>query len=322
MSEPKDTPGGFTILVTEPHSHSSLEILRSIGNVRLGPADRRYTEEELAKAIGDCDAVLITSRDSISKVVIEHAPRLKVICKYGARPEKVDLEAAAERGIRVLSTPLSNPESVAEHVILLILAIHRRLCALSSGLKAGQWRSSARLGTELAGKTVGLVGLGNVGGRLAEKLAGFKVKIVAYDPWVHADKAAGLGVELTDLETVLRSSDVVSLHAAVTKESAGMMGEAQLRTMKSSAYLINTARGALVDEAALVRALREGWIAGAGIDVFDDEPVPASHPLLHLENVIATPHIAAFTEEALDREFTWAAEDVKRVLLGQEPIHS
>src|SRR5512140_2442311 len=160
MTEQAEPEQRFVILVTEPHDHPSMDILRSIGEVRLGDPTRRYTEDSLAEALRDCDAVLITSRDTITRRVIEAAPRLKVISKSGARPEKVDLEAAAERGIRVLSTPAANPESVSEHAILLILGVQRRLCEVSAGLRAGAWRDRVKLGTELAGKTVGLVGVG------------------------------------------------------------------------------------------------------------------------------------------------------------------
>ena len=321
MSKPTETSERFVIFITEPIEHSSLDILRTIGEVRLGDPGQRYTEESLTEALRECDAVLITSRDRITRAVIEAAPRLKVISKYGARPEKVDLEAAAERGITVLCTPTSNPESVAEHAILLILALQRGLCDVTASLRAGQWRNRIKIGTELAGKTVGLVGMGNVGSAVARKLSGFGVTLLAYDPWVDASKAAALRVELVDLETLLRSSDVVSLHAMVTPESHHMIGEAQFRMMKPTSVLINTARGPLVEETALVTALQEHWISGAGIDVYEEEPVPSTNPLLQMDSVIATPHISAHTHEAMEREFTWAAEDVKRVLLGEPPLH-
>lgn len=321
MSDRSRTDQRFVIFITEPHDHPSLDILRSIGEVRLGDRGHRYTEEGLAQALRDCDAVLITSRDRITRAVIDAAPRLKVISKYGARPDKVDLEAAAERGIKVLSTPWSNPESVAEHAILLMLAVQRRLCEVVAGLRAGEWRDRVTLGTELAGKIVGVIGLGNVGGKVAEKLKGFSVRLLAHDPYADAAKAESLGVELVDLPSLLQLSDIVSLHAMVTSENYHMMGEAQFRQMKPTSILINTARGALVDEAALVKALREKWIGGAGIDVFEEEPVPSMNPLLEVASVIATPHSAAFTQEAMDRELTWAAEDVKRVLLGEDPIY-
>jgi D-3-phosphoglycerate dehydrogenase / 2-oxoglutarate reductase len=311
----------FAILITEPLEHPSLEILRSIGEVRLGHRGHRYSDEELATELRDCDAVMITSRDRITRAMIEASPRLKVISKYGARPEKVDLDAAEERGIKVLCTPLSNSESVAEHTVLLILAVQRRLCQVSAGLRAGEWRDQVKLGPELHGKTVGLVGLGNVGSRVAEKLSGFRTRLLASDPYVETEKAESLGVRLVDLDTLLAESDVVSLHAMVSPQTYHMIGEAQVRRMKPEAILINTARGALLNEAALVRALEQGWIAGAGIDVFEEEPVPSGHSLLRLENVVATPHVAAYTHEAIDRELTWAAEDVKRVLLGESPLY-
>ena len=312
----------FVILVTEPTDHPALDGLRSIAEVRLGHRDRRYSEAELAEALKDCDAVMITSRDRITRALIEGAPRLKVISKFGARPEKVDMEAAAEHGIKVLSTPLANPDSVAEHVILLILAINRRLCEVSSQVRGGEWRNRVTAGTELHGKVVGLVGFGNVGGQVAKRLHGFNVRVVAYDPWADKTKAAALNVDLVDLDELLRTSDVVSLHAMVTSDNHHMIGQAQLALMKPTSILINTARGPLVDESALLRALQEHRIAGAGLDVYEEEPVLASNPLLKLDNVLPTPHTAAHTKEASDREITWAVDDVRRVLLGDAPQHN
>jgi D-3-phosphoglycerate dehydrogenase len=178
------------------------------------------------------------------------------------------------------------------------------------------------MGREFAGQTVGLVGLGNVGSSVARKLTGFNVHLLAYDPWVDPMTAAGLNIRLVDLEMLLKSSDVVSLHAMLTPDSQHMIGRAQLEMMKPTSILINTARGPLVNEEDLIRALEERRIAGAGIDVFEEEPVPPGNRLLELDNVVATPHTAAYTKEAMDRELTWAAEDVVRVLLGEPPLHS
>lgn len=321
MPEPGKTSQRFVILITEPTDHPALDILRSIGEVRLGHRDRRYSDAELAEALKDCDAVMITSRDRITRALIEGAPRLKVISKFGARPEKVDMEAAAERGIKVLSTPLANPDSVAEHVILLILAIQRRLCEVSSQVRGGEWRNRVTAGTELNGKTVGLVGFGNVGSQVAARLRGFNVRILSYDPWADKSKAAALDVELVDLDHLLRTSDVISLHAMVTADNYHMIGEAQLGMMKPTSILINTARGPLVDEGALVRTLQEHRIAGAGLDVYEEEPVLSTNPILKLDNVLPTPHTAAHTREASEREITWAVDDVQRVLLGEAPQH-
>ncbi len=309
----------FVIFITEPKEHPSLDVLRSIGEVRTGHRNRRYSETELAAELRDCDAVLVTSRDRITRAVIEAAPRLKIISKYGARPENVDLEAASEHGIRVLSTPWANPDSVAEHAILLLLAVLRRLIQVSAHVRAGGWRDTVRPSVELKGKTVGLVGLGGVGSRVAEKLGGFGVHLLAVDPYLSPDRAAPLGVKLVDLDALLSEADIITLHAMVTPETRHMIGEAQLRKMRPSAVLVNTARGALVDEAALLRALQEGWIAGAGLDVFEEEPVAADNPLLALDTLVATPHVAANTQEAIERELSWAAEDVTRVLLGGSP---
>ncbi|MBI3976713.1 MAG: 3-phosphoglycerate dehydrogenase [Chloroflexi bacterium] len=321
---PEGTRPRFVTFIAEPvePDHPALAVLRDLGEVRLGNPTRRYAEDELAAALRDCDAVLITSRDAVTRAIIERAPKLKVICKLGARPDHVDYQAAGERGIRVLATPGSNADSVAEHAILLAMAVLRRLGQTCAHLKAGGWRDGVPLTFELTGKTVGLIGVGLVGGKVAEKLRGFRVRLLGLDPYVSALRAAELGVELVDLEALLAAADVVSLHATLTPQTRHLIGEPQLRRMRPTAVLVNTARGALVDEAALIRALQEGWIAGAGLDVFEQEPLPASSPLAAMDHVVATPHSAAYTRETMDREMAWAVEDVRRVLLGQEPLRS
>ncbi len=195
----------------------------------------------------------------------------------------------------------------------------KKLYVSCSQLKQGKWRSKDLLGYELLGKTVGIIGLGNIGRKVAEKISGFKVKLFAYDPYVDKKIAQQINVELVDLETLLKESDIVTIHAALTRETKHMIGENELKLMKKTAFIINTARGAIIDEKALIKALKEGWIAGAALDVFEEEPPNPDNPLLKMDNVLVTPHFASCTFEAYQREAIMAAEEVLRVLKGEPP---
>ncbi len=311
----------FKVLIAEGSSQDAVKVLEGFAEVKLAPPRGKFTDEDLIRELADCDAVIISSRTGISRRVIEASPKLRAISKFGAKPDNVDFQAAGERGIRVLWTPLANPDSVAEFAVLLMMSLLRKLARAVQVLREGKWRNDVEHTSDIRGKVVGLVGLGNVGLRVAERLRGFQPRLIAFDPYIAPDRAKQAGVELVDLARLLAESDVVSLHATLTPETKYMIGYPQLQAMKRGGILINTARGGLVDEAALARALKEGLIAGAGLDVFEVEPPSSENPLLTMENVIATPHIAARTHDTVFRERSWAAEDVKRVLSGQEPIH-
>jgi D-3-phosphoglycerate dehydrogenase len=315
------SPSPFKVLIAEGSSEDAVRVLEGFAEVRLAPPKGRYTEADLIRELAGCDAVIISSRTGVSRQVIASCPRLKVISKFGAKPDNVDFQAASERGIRVLWTPLSNPDSVAEFAVLLMLSLLRKLSQAVEVLRQGKWRNDTVHTSDIRGRTVGLVGLGNVGLRVCERLRGFQPKLIAHDPFVTPGRAEQAGVRLVDFQTLLGESDVVSLHATLTPETRHLFGYAQFQAMKRGAILVNTARGGLVDETALGRALKEGLIAGAGLDVFENEPPAPDNPLLSMDNVIATPHIAARTHDTVYRERAWAAEDVKRVLQGQEPIH-
>lgn len=312
----------FRIFITEPRDHPVLARLREIGEVRQGPPNRRMDETELAGELRDAHAVLITSRDHITGPMIDQAHALRVIGKFGARPENVDWERALRRGVRIIWAPQANSDSVAEYTVLLILAYLRQLVPAVRHVREGGWRDTVSYGRELRGQTVGLVGLGNVGARVARCLGGFGVTLLGADPVVPADQAAAMGVHLVAFDDLLAASDVVCLHAVVTPETRHMIDAGALRRMKPHAVLVNTARGALVDEDALTQALAEGRIGGACLDVFAREPVAASNPLLGTPRTIVSPHLAAHTVEAQDREVTQTIEDVIRVLTGKEPVHS
>jgi D-3-phosphoglycerate dehydrogenase / 2-oxoglutarate reductase len=314
--------GPFRIFITEPRDHPAVAKLREIGEVRQGPSNRRMDDAELADELRDTHAVLITSRDRVTGPMIEQAGALRVIAKFGARPENVDWDTARRRGVRILWAPQANSDSVAEYTVLLLLAHLRQLVPAVRHVREGGWRDTVAFGRELRGQTVGLIGLGNVGARVARCLSGFGVTLLGSDPVVRADQAAAMGVRLVPLPDLLAQSDIVCLHAMVTPETRRMIDADVLRQMKPHALLVNTARGALVDEDALVEALAEGRLGGACLDVFASEPVDEANPLLAAPRTIVSPHIAAHTVEAQDREVTQTIEDVVRVLTGGDPVYS
>ncbi|MFQ6081045.1 MAG: hydroxyacid dehydrogenase [Candidatus Bathyarchaeia archaeon] len=311
----------FKVFIPEPEWEESHKVLEGIAEVKTGEPGVIYTENRLIREVKNVDALIITSQHHVTRKVIEVAKKLKVIVKYGSKPgiDNVDLEAATKKGTVVCYTPKANSDSVAEHTIALILALLKRLYVTSFQLRQGKWRDKSLLGYELLGKTVGIIGLGSVGCKVAEKIRGFGVKLLAYDPYVSEERAKQVGVRLIDLKTLLKESDVITIHAALTEETVHLIGEEELKLTKNSAFIVNTARGAIIDEKALIKALKEGWIAGAALDVFEEEPPKPDNPLLKMDNVLVTPHFASCTLEAYQREAFMAVEEVLRVLQGKKP---
>lgn len=273
--------------------------------------------------IEEADAAIISAFLRWDGPALDRARRLRVLARVGIGTDNVDMEAATRRGIPVVNTPEGPTESTAEHTVALMLALAKRICHGDRMTRARGWRRSPELlGTELAGKTLGLVGLGRIGGRVAQIAQAIGLRVLAYDPYISQDRAQAIGATLVEsLEALLRQSDIVSLHVPLTAETQGMMGAAQFAQMKKGAYFINCARGALVDEGALLNALRSGRLAGAALDVMAQEPPPADHPLLGLENVIITPHIGSYTQEGVGKMFAQAIEQTLRALRGERPAH-
>ncbi len=275
------------------------------------------TEAEMIPLVGDADALVI-GLDQVTAKVIAAGPRLKVISKFGSGVDHIDLDAASTHGIVVTSTPGANSIAVAELTIGLMLTLARHISQHVQSVKAGSW---ARIvGVELANKTLGIVGLGRVGEAVAQRARSFEMHIVYSDVRRRQDLEHQGWLAYADLSTLLADSDIVSLHCPLTAQTYGLIGENQLRTMKPTAFLINTARGGLVDETALTRALRERWIAGAASDAFVHEP-PRASPLLKLDNFIGTPHVGAATREAVERMAVMAARNTVQALCGQRPLH-
>lgn len=240
----------FTVFIPEPEFEASHKLLEEVAEVRTGKAGEVYTEDRLVDEVRNVNALIITSQHHVTRKVIEAATRLKVIVKYGSKPglDNMDLEAATENGIVVSYTPDANSDSVAEHTITLMLALLKRLYLTSYLLRRGEWRRRNLLGHELRQKTIGVIGLGTIGRKVAKKLTGFEVKLLAYDPYVPKGDGTDIGVRLVDLRTLLNNSDIITIHANLTLETTHLIGAKELGLVKKGAFIINTARGAIIDE--------------------------------------------------------------------------
>lgn len=300
------------VLIAEELAPSVLAVLGDGFDIRhVDGADR----EALLPALLAADAVLIRSATKLDETALAAAPRLKVVARAGIGLDNVDIPAATARGVMVVNAPQSNIISAAEHAVALLLACARNLAPANGALKAGQWQRSKWTGVEVADKTVGVVGLGRIGVLFAQRMSAFGVRLIAYDPYVQPARAAQIGVQLISLEDLLRESDFISIHLPKTAETVGLIGEKELALCKPTARLINAARGGLVDEDALAKALAGGTVAGAGIDVFATEPCTDS-PLFAFDSVVVAPHLGASTVEAQDKAGIAVARSVKLALEG------
>jgi D-3-phosphoglycerate dehydrogenase len=301
------------VLIAEQLSPATVEALGPDFDIREVDGTDRAA---LLSALASADAVLIRSATHIDAEAIAAAPQLKVVARAGVGLDNVDLPAATAAGVMVVNAPTSNIISAAELTIGHILSLARHIPAAHASLAAGEWKRSKYTGIELYEKRVGIIGLGRIGALIAERLQAFGVEIVAYDPYVTATRAQQLGVTLVTLDDLLATSDFVTIHMPKTPETTGMIGAAQLKAMKKSAFVVNVARGGLIDEAALADALRSGEIAGAGIDVFTSEP-PTDDQLTSAPNIIVTPHLGASTDEAQEKAGVSVARSVRLALGGE-----
>lgn len=318
----------MNILVTARFDEAALDALRRYGEVRYeGFADeqRVLAGSKLVRALQGVH-VLVTEVDQVKGYVLAKTPGLKVIACCRADPVNVDVGAATAQGILVLNAPGRNADGVADLTVLFMLALLRHFQPVAAMLRqpGDPMEKLARAffeyrGAELWGKTVGLIGLGAVGQRVARRLHPFGARVVAYDPYVSSGQAAEVQATLLGVDALLEVSDVVSLHAPSTEDTQGMLGEREFRRMKPGAYFVNTARADLTDEGALYRALQDGHLAGAALDVFLDEPPPPDHPLLSLPNVIATPHVGGNTAEVAIHQSQIVVADLVRLLEGDRP---
>jgi len=276
-------------------------------------------EENIIKAAKDADAILNCYAE-LTPRVIESLKNCKVIARYGIGVNNVNMLTATKKGIIVTNVPDYCIEEVSDHALALILACARKICQLNKTVKSGKWDfKDYRPIYRLKGQTLGIVSFGKIPRRLVEKVSAYKFNIIAYDPYVDKEIAAKYNVKLVTFEELLKESDIITIHAPLTKETKGIFGGEQFKLMKNSAYLINTARGGLIKDNDLAQALKEGEIAGAGLDLLEDENVDSHHPLVNLENVIITPHSAFYSEQALKDLQYKAVQEVIRVLTGENP---
>ncbi|WP_261167274.1 phosphoglycerate dehydrogenase [Microbacterium sp. Marseille-Q6965] len=300
------------VLLAEQLSPATIEALGPDFDVRtVDGTDRPALFEALAEA----NAVLVRSATKMDAEAISHAPKLKVIARAGVGLDNVDIKAATTAGVMVVNAPTSNIISAAELTCGHILSLARHIPSARASIAAGEWKRSSFTGTELFEKTLGVVGLGRIGALVAARMQAFGMRVVAFDPYVTSARAQQLGVELLSLDDLVAQADFLTIHMPKTPETTGMIGEAQLKAMKSTAYVVNVARGGLIDEDALYEALTAGEIAGAGLDVFTSEP-PTDTRLTALPNVVATPHLGASTDEAQEKAGVSVARSVKLALEG------
>jgi len=284
------------VLVSDDLSADGVAILRRAGlevDVQVG-----LKPEQLEAIIGGYDALAVRSATKVTARLLEKASRLRVVGRAGVGVDNVDLEAATRRGVVVMNTPGGSSVTVAELTLAHMLALSRHVAQATASVKSGRWEKKRFQGHELHGKTLGVVGIGNIGSVVVQRCQALGMKVLAYDPFISAEAAAKLGVTLVSLEELWPRADVISLHVPLTEQTRNLVNAATLAKMKKGALLVNCARGGVIDELALAEALRAGHLGGAALDVFEKEPVAPDHPLLQLESFICTPHLGASTEEA------------------------
>jgi D-3-phosphoglycerate dehydrogenase len=301
------------VLIAEELSPATIDALGPDFEVRhCDGADRA----DLLGAVVGVDALLVRSATKVDAEVLAAARGLKVVARAGVGLDNVDVKAATQAGVMVVNAPQSNIVSAAELAVGLLLAAARNIAPANAALKQGEWKRSKYSGVELYEKTAGIVGLGRIGALVAQRLSAFGMNVIAYDPFVAAGRAAQMGVRLVSLEELLRTSDAISVHLPKTAETVGIIGHDELATVKPSLILVNAARGGIVDEAALAAAIKEGRVAGAGLDVYATEPCTDS-PLFEFESVVATPHLGASTDEAQEKAGVSVARSVRLALAGE-----
>ncbi len=311
------------VYVTRRIPETGLRILGEYCEVVYRDEFAPPTRDELLDAIENVDAIYCTLSEVIDKEVINRAGRLRVIGTMSVGVDHIDVEHATRKGIYIVYTPGVLTETVADHAWALLLAAARRIAEADSYVRRGDWRiawaPTMMLGYDVYGKTLGIIGLGRIGQAVARRAKGFDMKIFYYDIVRRRDLEEELGIEYAPLEKLLMDSDYVSIHVPLTPETRKLIGDRELKLMKRTAILVNTSRGPVIDQKALVKALKEGWIAGAGLDVFEKEPIDPDDPLLKLENVVLTPHIGSASHETRNKMAELTAVGIIKVLKGEKP---
>ncbi len=300
------------VLVADKIADEGLEILKSFAVVDLKVG---LDKQQLIDIMGDYDALVIRSQPKVTADIIEAGTKLQIIGRAGVGVDNIDLEAATRRGIVVVNAPAGNTISTAEHTLALMMSVARNIPQACAVLKGGQWKRAEYTGTEITGKTLGIVGMGRVGSEVARRAIGLEMKVLVHDPFVSKDYVQNIGAKLVPLDDLLKDSDFITIHTTLTDATRGLIGSEQLATLKPSAYIINVARGGIIDEQALHDAVEQGVIAGAAIDVYTSEPA-TDNVLVKCDNIITTPHLGASTNEAQVGVAVTVAEQVNAVLKG------
>jgi len=304
------------ILISDPLHDEGLKILTAEKKFKVD-VKAKLPPEELKRAIKGCDAIIVRSATKVTKDIIDASDKLRLIGRAGVGLDNVDVAAASKKGIMVVNAPAGNTTSTAEHTFSMIMALSRNVAQANASMKQGKWDKKKFMGVELYGKTLGIVGLGRIGTEVAKRGLSFEMKIVASDPFLSAEQAKKIGIELVSFDEVIKKADYITVHTPLTDETRHMLGAKQFKKMKKGAKIVNCARGGIVDEVALVEAIKSGNIGGAALDVFEKEPLNPSSPLLKYENIILTPHLGASTKEAQVNVSVDIANTVKDALLGR-----
>ncbi len=302
------------VLVSDSLSPTAVQIFRDRGiDVDFEPSLGK-DKAKLAEVIGQYDGLAIRSATKVTETILRHASKLKVIARAGIGTDNIDKDAASKKGVIVMNTPFGNMITTAEHAIAMMFAVARQIPAASASTQAGKWEKSRFMGTELTGKTLGVIGAGNIGGIVCDRARGLKMKVLAYDPFLGVEKAEKMGVDKVELDELLAHADFITLHVPLTDQTRNILSREALEQTKKGVRIINCARGGLVDEQALADLLTSDHIAGAGFDVFSDEPA-TENPLFNLPNVVCTPHLGAATTEAQENVAIQVAEQMSDYLL-------
>jgi D-3-phosphoglycerate dehydrogenase len=302
------------VLISDALSPAAVQIFKDRGiEVDFQPSLGK-DKEKLAELIGNYDGLAIRSATKVSAKILDKAKNLKVIGRAGIGVDNVDIPAATARGIIVMNTPFGNSITTAEHAISLMLALARQIPEADSSTRAGKWEKNKFMGVEIFSKTLGIIGCGNIGSIVADRAIGLRMKVIAYDPFLSEERAKDIGVEKVELDTLFKRADFITLHTPLTEKTRNIIDAAAIKKMKKGVRIVNCARGGLVDEAALVEALKSGQVAGAAFDVFIEEPA-TSNALFSLPNVVCTPHLGAATSEAQENVALQVAEQMSDYLL-------
>jgi D-3-phosphoglycerate dehydrogenase len=302
------------VLISDALSPAAVQIFKDHGITVDFQPNLGKDKDKLAEIIGNYDGLAIRSATKVSPKILEKAAKLKVIGRAGIGVDNVDIPAATAKGVIVMNTPFGNSITTAEHAISLMLALARQIPEADTSTRAGKWEKNKFMGVEIFGKTLGVIGCGNIGSIVADRGVGLKMKVIAYDPFLSPERAMQLGVEKVELDELLRRADFITLHTPLTDKTKNIIDAAALKKTKKGVRIVNCARGGLVDEAALADALRSGHVAGAAFDVFVEEPATAN-PLFSLPNVVCTPHLGASTSEAQENVALQIAEQMSEYLL-------